>query len=1109
MSMPVGANVNISGIVSNVDYDKKSQSTRFKIYCINIGKKFDAVNSFFCPLRETDSISAECMVGNADVLYVKRPPFVQPAVDRNALITCFMKALREGFVPMARLFSVFSNKAGGDDKVSAYVSDVAQKWSDTRDQSVLMNYDNIDSDKIQKLLTWWHKDRNLRRLYLFGLTNADINACRMTCEEIFNHCIKNPYVLPAISIEKCDAMLYQQNKSPNPTERACGLIVRTIWKNMHSSGWTATPTRSLIKNHPTAGDYYQQMVDSYGVVGDSDCVYLKFPYKVETYLAEYFTKMRLNDPVQYDTPLDEDLISPLGVAFRRDSAKFQNEKLSPDQRKAIQGALDHKICAITGGPGTGKCLDPLTPILLYSGDIVLAKDVKQGMKLMHPENKFTTVLSVTSGQDRMFEIYPEYGMKFTCNEPHILTLKGREPYIQDVDGSRYMVLYTRCGYFLERTFNSRAAAVGFRDSIDEDIFDIPVKDYLKLPPSIQKNISLFHAPVDFEYRHITVTPTDLGTTIVYALKKNEDVEIPRQYLANTAEIRYDLLRTILKTFENRIKYLHYKCQPNVQRDISYLAYSLGFAVKCTSESTDVYGFIDIPYNQYKNIHDKRQRNLCSPFKVRYTHYGKYSGFMLDNDGRFLLADCTVTHNTTCIKEIVYNLDVRGAKYALASFTGKAVARIREVTGSRKASTIHRLIANAKKDPYIKFSKEFEKNKDAQEIDFDYVVIDEASMVTTELLYDFLKAYPNIGHIILIGDTNQLQPIGWGSLFSQLVKSKTIPIYRLNTNFRVYTIDGERDGVILNANAIISLGPGDPPFSYTIENNFRIIQAGSEIYRNTYTGESMEAGKAAVYGKVTEFLHAGIPVGGFVVLCPYNQPIDELNKRIQKIYDKGAPKVVDSRGVIWMVGDVVVLLLNLKDLMIFNGEQGVVKEVNSKSISVDFGVSGVHDFLLEPTLELNGIDKDTTSSRYKYRNRDADKITEEDIDDTDERTVKLLKHAYCMSVHKSQGSEFNFVIVYIPYITNGSFISKNLIYTAITRTKRACYIVMPNIDLFTVASLKNPAYRCDNLAKRLVATLPQLEAYNPTPVDPRREMKDNDIIPDEYTDDAEIPDYAYD
>jgi exodeoxyribonuclease V alpha subunit len=345
------------------------------------------------------------------------------------------------------------------------------------------------------------------------------------------------------------------------------------------------------------------------------------------------------------------------------------------------------------------------------------------------------------------------------------------------------------------------------------------------------------------------------------------------------------------------------------------------------------------------------------------------------------------------------------------------------------------------------------------MDFEHLIIDEVSMVTTELFYDFIQVHKELKKITLIGDTNQLQPINWGGLFSEIMKSQTVATYRLTTNFRVYDVSGDRDGIILNANAIVNHDPMFP-FEYVPTSNFSLIEGPVE----------------RVYDIVKGCFSANIKLEQMVIITPYNRWLEVINKEIQKIYNTGARSATDSRGIIWMIGDRVMLTENDADIGVYNGETGRIKDITTKAILVDFESSGCHEFLLEPSKENRYIYSQGTAARYNYKGDNADKVFDDDDNMEDERTVKKLVHAYALTVDKSQGSEWDFVIFFIPEFSSGGFLNKNRIYTGITRTKRCCWMVVSDIDSLCEASSKSPPYRCDNLGRRLRAELPKIPPF---------------------------------
>lgn len=774
----------VSGVVTSVQPYQPGKPTQFRINCPNIKQNFDVVCELFCPVREKDTIYALCMMGHDGKLHVQKPPFVQPAMDKDSILQCIMRCLRCGFGPAVKTFQVFSQRAQGDDNVIPFLSGLAQSWNDTHNPEIIFLLEPIDSDDVKKLLAWWHKERNIRRLYLFGLSKKEINACRMTCDAIYQACMTNPYTVPAIPMEKCDAILDRLNKRPTVEQRTCGQIIRVMWRNLNEAGWTGNPTRNLAKQFPNLSQHAEMLKNEYGVVAEMETAYLKFPHTVETFIADYITNMVKTDPVQYDTPLDQAITLPDGRVIERISVHL-TMSASEDQRHAVQGAMDHNLCVITGGPGCGK--------------------------------------------------------------------------------------------------------------------------------------------------------------------------------------------------------------------------------------------------------------------------------------------------TTVLGQIIHNLEMRGVPYVTCSFTGKAVARIREVTKKRNPSTIHRLIANSRKDKMDKRSNSFEKEMDVA--DYEHIIIDEISMVTTELLYELLRAYPKIKRLTLIGDDNQLPPISWGSLFSQIMKSKTVPTYRLTTNFRVYTQDGERDGVILNANALIA-HESEFPFEYVATTNFSLIEGPVE----------------RVHDIIKACYRANLKAHQVVVLCPYNKDLPGLNRAFQEIYNEGARSVTDSRGIRWMVGDRVMLTENDADIGVYNGESGTIRDITDKALLVDFGYSGVHEFLLEPTREGRNYYQQAASGNGYHQGRRTDEVMDGDEGEyDDERTVKRITHSYAITVDKSQGSEYDFVILYISEFNTGSFLNKNRIYTAITRTKRCCWVCTPDTSALEATSVKSLPYRCDNLGRRLRVTLPEMKPFQLTPLVPGLEMNNDTIM----------------
>lgn len=726
----------VVGVITNTKFVPDSQVTEFKIHCPKMNKTFDSECSFYCPIRKGDTMFALCYLDAKQKLYVAKPPYIQQGLDKESVISVLIKILKNYFQTV-KFYEKVSRLAGGDELVIAYLSELAQDWNDTRNRSMFELFGDTDQTTVSKVLEWWHKDRNLRSLYLLGLTKKEIESSRLSCKELHAKCTENPFSVPVIPLEKCEDILARLKKPVEPEERERGLVVRTVWNNMIQNAWTCTPVQVLVRRHPGLATHLPVLEEKYGIIVEDNCVYLKHVHSTEVFVSEYLIRK---------VQTDKGITSPEPV-FELD--------LSDEQKKAVHAALDHNICIITAAAGCGK--------------------------------------------------------------------------------------------------------------------------------------------------------------------------------------------------------------------------------------------------------------------------------------------------TTCIKEIVSNLERRKVNFAIVSFTGKAVARIREVTSeSSSSSTIHRLISKATVSTPT------------------HIIIDEISMVTTELFFDLIKTFPKVEKLTLVGDTNQLQPIGWGSLFQELLKSGTIPTYKLSKNFRVYTVEGETDGIILNANAIIQ--SGRLPLRFVETTNFNVLEGSF-----TRVQQILEACR-----------NGGVKANQLVILTPYNKDLQQLNSIFQTVYNPSGKFVIDDSGVKWTVGDKVMLTENNYEINIFNGESGVVTDVGLEGVTVDFGGTE-HDFLLR--------------SAKKF-------VKEDDTEGGDkERTVSKLTHSYALTVDKSQGSEWDFVIFFVSEFNLGSFLNRSRVYTAITRAKRCLWAVVKSGDLFSQVATRFPPHRCDNLAKKLSSVLPPVPVFSLKLDAPELEMfndiPDTDFDPDDF------------
>ena len=190
-----------------------------------------------------------------------------------------------------------------------------------------------------------------------------------------------------------------------------------------------------------------------------------------------------------------------------------------------------------------------------------------------------------------------------------------------------------------------------------------------------------------------------------------------------------------------------------------------------------------------------------------------------------------------------------------------------------------------------------------------------------------------------------------------------------------------------------------------------------------------------------------------IITPYNKDLQQLNSTYQQIYNDGKSNIADCRGQVWMVGDRVMMKDNNYDINVMNGEEGIVRDILDDGEDVE-----------EPKIVVEFEDGAHHKFKTIYKEEETD---EDDYKLKKELTVKQLQHSFAVTVHKSQGSEWDFVIIYIPSTMNTvtSFLNSNLVYTSITRARRAVWMI-GDILSYNSAAVITPPYRCDNLSKRM-------------------------------------------
>lgn len=371
-----------------------------------------------------------------------------------------------------------------------------------------------------------------------------------------------------------------------------------------------------------------------------------------------------------------------------------------------------------------------------------------------------------------------------------------------------------------------------------------------------------------------------------------------------------------------------------------------------------------------------------------------------------------------VRSIVELARAKKAKVVLAAPTGRAAKRLAELTGA-EASTVHRLL-ELKPGGDAAYDRE-------RPLDADLVVVDEASMLDLLLANKLVKAVAPGAHLLLVGDVDQLPSVGAGEVLRDLLaEGGPVPAVRLTTIFR----QAQQSGVVTNAHRI---NTGLPPITDGLPDFFLFPEEDTE-----------EAGKLAVDVAARRIpARFGLdPRRDIQVLAPMHRGpagAGNLNALLQQAITPARPGLPEKRfgGRVFRVGDKVTQIRNNYDKGangVFNGTVGVV----------------------------TGLDLE--EQRLTVRTDEDEEVAYE-FAELDE-----LAHAYAVTIHRSQGSEYPAVV--IP-VTTGAWmmLQRNLLYTAVTRAKKLVVLVGSRKALGQAVRTVSAGRRYTAVAPRLSGRIP--------------------------------------
>jgi len=368
-----------------------------------------------------------------------------------------------------------------------------------------------------------------------------------------------------------------------------------------------------------------------------------------------------------------------------------------------------------------------------------------------------------------------------------------------------------------------------------------------------------------------------------------------------------------------------------------------------------------------------------------------------------------TGKTTALQMLINALNDGDFRFNLASPTGRAAKRLGEATGE-EASTIHRLLGFSPDEGGF-------EHDESNPLAADMVVIDEASMLDLQLFHSLLKALQATTHLMLVGDIDQLPSVGAGNVLRDVIDSGLAQVTRLDQIFR----QDAKSHIVSNAHRI---NQGRHP---TTDN-----QASDFFFFNVSDPE-------AVAEHIVEIVRAKVPdrwdfdpVRDIQVIAPMYRGaagVHNLNSRLQKELNGDFRQAqVELRSRLFRVGDKVMQTRNNYDKEVFNGDIGYIDSIDDDDNSLQVVIDG------------RFIDYD-----YSEMND--------------------LMHAYCISTHRSQGSEYPAVVM--PILTQHyMMLQRNLLYTAITRAKQLVILVGTRQALHIAVNNNKVAERHSGLLHRL-------------------------------------------
>lgn len=419
-------------------------------------------------------------------------------------------------------------------------------------------------------------------------------------------------------------------------------------------------------------------------------------------------------------------------------------------------------------------------------------------------------------------------------------------------------------------------------------------------------------------------------------------------------------------------------------------------------------------------------------KIELDDYQREAVKEAAESGLLIITGGPGTGKTTTINTIIKYFEEKGSEILLAAPTGRAAKRMTEATG-HEAKTIHRLLELSGMPSDESTGVNFERNED-NPLEADVVIIDEMSMVDIFLMNSLLKAVVKPTRLILVGDADQLPSVGPGAVLKDIIKADVFNVVRLVKIFR----QEEAGDIVINAHKI---NQGIPVAVSTRSKDFPFI-----------TRKDAQSVINAMITLVKDKLPAytDCKTEEVQVLTPTRKGrlgAVNLNTVLQQYLNPASDGKVEKEisGVIYREGDKVMQIKN--------------------NYKIGWEIRGYHGIPVETGLGVFNGDMGIIDNINLYLNRmtvrfDDNKYVEYSFKETDE-----IEHAYAVTVHKSQGSEYPAVVM--PVLDGPRLLmNRNILYTAVTRAKKCICIVGDENAFYNMIENVNEQKRFTTLDVRI-------------------------------------------